>query len=78
MKENKTYLFIAISSIALVIVLIIQVNWIFETAKIKEQLFNEKENMVHSNLYFIFLRFDFQSRGGDSAYYISHVRYFSV
>jgi len=46
MKLNRTYLFIAISSIALVIVLIIQVNWIFETAQIKEELFNEKANMV--------------------------------
>jgi len=46
MKLNRTYLFITISSIALVIVLIIQVNWIFETATIKEELFNEKANMV--------------------------------
>ena len=48
MKLNRTYLFIAISSIALVIVLFIQVNWIFETAKIKEELFTEKANMVLS------------------------------
>lgn len=48
MKLNRTYLFIAISSIALVIVLIIQVNWIFETAKIKEELFTEKANIVLS------------------------------
>lgn len=46
MKLNRTYLFIAISSLALVVVLIIQVNWIFETAEIKEELFNEKANMV--------------------------------
>ena len=46
MKLNRTYIFIAISSIALLIVLIIQVNWIVETAKIKEELFNEKANMV--------------------------------
>ncbi|MDX2174194.1 MAG: HAMP domain-containing sensor histidine kinase [Bacteroidota bacterium] len=46
MKLNRTYLFIAISSIALIIVLIIQVNWILRTAKIKEELFNEKVNMV--------------------------------
>lgn len=46
MKLDRTYLFIAISSIALVIVLIIQVDWILETAKIKEELFNEKANMV--------------------------------
>ena len=48
MKLNRTYLFIAISSAALVIVLIIQINWIFQTAKIKEELFNEKANMVLS------------------------------
>ena len=46
MKFNRTYLFIAITSIALIIVLIIQVNWILETAKIKEELFNEKANIV--------------------------------
>ena len=48
MKLNRTYLFIAISSMALIIVLIIQVNWIFETAKIKEELFTEKANIVLS------------------------------
>ncbi|MBA3681362.1 MAG: HAMP domain-containing histidine kinase [Bacteroidetes bacterium] len=48
MKLNRTYLFIAISSIALVIVLIIQINWILETAKIKEELFTEKANIVLS------------------------------
>ena len=46
MKFNKTYIFIAISSIALLIVLIIQVNWILENAKIKEELFNEKANII--------------------------------
>jgi two-component system phosphate regulon sensor histidine kinase PhoR len=48
MKPNRTYLYIAISSIALIVVLIIQVNWIFQSAKIKEELFNEKANMVLS------------------------------
>lgn len=48
MKLNRTYLFISISSIALVIVLAIQVNWILQTAKIKENLFNEKAGMVIS------------------------------
>jgi two-component system phosphate regulon sensor histidine kinase PhoR len=43
---NRSYLFIAISSFALLAVLIIQINWILETAKIKEELFNEKANMV--------------------------------
>ncbi len=48
MKPNRTYLFIVISSVALFIVLIIQVNWILQSAKIKEELFNEKANMVLS------------------------------
>lgn len=46
MNFNRTYIFIALSSIALLIVLIIQVNWILETAQIKEQLFNEKANII--------------------------------
>lgn len=46
MKLNKTYLFIAISSIALIVVIAIQVMWIMQTAKIKEELFNEKANLV--------------------------------
>lgn len=46
MKLNRTYLFIAISSLALIVVLIIQVNWIYDTASIKETIFNEKANMV--------------------------------
>ncbi|PBQ32794.1 hypothetical protein CNR22_13755 [Sphingobacteriaceae bacterium] len=50
MKLNRTYLFIAVSSLALVIVLIIQVNWIFETAKVKEELFTEKANIVLSKV----------------------------
>lgn len=46
MKANRTYVFIAMSSLALVVVLAIQVNWILHTARIKEELFNEKANMV--------------------------------
>lgn len=46
MKFNRTYLFIGISSVALIIVLFIQVNWIIETAKIKEEVFNEKAKIV--------------------------------
>jgi two-component system phosphate regulon sensor histidine kinase PhoR len=46
MKQNRTTLFITISSIALLLVLIIQVNWLFQTAENKEELFNEKANMV--------------------------------
>lgn len=48
MKLNRTYLFIAVSSIALLIVLIIQVSWILQTAKVKEELFNEKASLVLS------------------------------
>ena len=48
MKKKRTNIFIAITSVALLIVMIIQVNWIFQTAKIKEELFNEKANMVLS------------------------------
>lgn len=48
MKQNKTHLFIVVSSVALVAVLAIQVNWILQTARIKEQLFNEKANLVLS------------------------------
>lgn len=44
MKRN--YLIISVSSIALLIVLVIQVQWIVQTAKVKEELFNEKANMV--------------------------------
>lgn len=43
---KRSYLFIGISSLALAVVLLIQLNWIFETAKVKEELFNEKANMV--------------------------------
>lgn len=45
---KRTYLFIGISSLALLIVLVIQVNWILKSAQIKEELFNEKANMVLS------------------------------
>lgn len=48
MKQNRTTIFIVISSIALLIVLIIQVNWIYNTAKIKEEIFNDKANLVLS------------------------------
>ncbi|MES2763054.1 MAG: HAMP domain-containing sensor histidine kinase [Bacteroidota bacterium] len=48
MKLNRTYLFIGISSLALLMVLVIQVNWIYEAADVKEKIFNEKANMVLS------------------------------
>ena len=47
-KINKNYLIIGISSLALFIVMIIQFTWIIQTAKVKEELFNEKANMVLS------------------------------
>ena len=46
MRFDKTYVFIVLSSVALALLLVIQFNWLFETAKVKEQLFNEKANMV--------------------------------
>ncbi|MEI6899823.1 MAG: hypothetical protein WCL00_08095 [Bacteroidota bacterium] len=39
---------IVLSSIALLIVLVIQVNWILRAAETKEELFNEKANMILS------------------------------
>jgi two-component system phosphate regulon sensor histidine kinase PhoR len=49
MKINKTYIYVTISTVALIIVLAIQVNWIINSARLKEDLFNEKANMVLSN-----------------------------
>jgi two-component system phosphate regulon sensor histidine kinase PhoR len=46
MKRNGTTIFILISSLALFTVLLIQVNWIFQSAKVKEDLFNEKANII--------------------------------
>jgi two-component system, OmpR family, phosphate regulon sensor histidine kinase PhoR len=46
MKKNRTKLFIVITAVALLLVLIIQLNWVFQSAKAKEELFNEKANMV--------------------------------
>jgi two-component system phosphate regulon sensor histidine kinase PhoR len=46
MKKRRTTIFIAVSSIALLLVLIIQVNWISETAKNKEEVFNEKAQII--------------------------------
>lgn len=48
MKLNRTNLFILTSSIALLIVLTIQVNWILQAAKMKEEMFNEKVNIILS------------------------------
>lgn len=46
MKRNRTVIFIIISSIALLAVVVIQLNWILQTAKYKEEAFNEKANIV--------------------------------
>jgi two-component system phosphate regulon sensor histidine kinase PhoR len=48
MKLSRINLFIGTATIALIIVLIIQVQWIIQSAKIKEEIFNEKANMVLS------------------------------
>jgi two-component system phosphate regulon sensor histidine kinase PhoR len=48
MKKNKTYIFIILLSVSLAALLLIQINWIFKTAKIKEELFAEKATMVIS------------------------------
>lgn len=48
MKQNRINIFIALAFFALSGVMIIQVNWIYETAEIKEELFTEKANMILS------------------------------
>jgi|JI10StandDraft_1071094.scaffolds.fasta_scaffold246706_2 two-component system phosphate regulon sensor histidine kinase PhoR len=48
MKIKKGNLFVLFSIIALLILLVIQVFWILQAAKVKEVLFNEKANMVLS------------------------------
>ncbi len=45
---NRRYIFIIISFIALLAVLVIQVNWILKSAALKEELFNEKAKIVLS------------------------------
>lgn len=46
MKFNKTSIFISIAIISLLSILFIQINWMLETARIKQELFSEKANMV--------------------------------
>jgi two-component system phosphate regulon sensor histidine kinase PhoR len=48
MKKDRHFLFIAFSAIALAVLLGIQITWLFKTAEAKEELFNEKANMVLS------------------------------
>lgn len=46
MKFNKTSVFIIIAIVSLLSILFIQINWMLETARIKQELFSEKANMV--------------------------------
>jgi two-component system phosphate regulon sensor histidine kinase PhoR len=46
MKSVQPRFIIIISSIALFIVLVIQVNWMLQSAKMKEEIFNEKAKIV--------------------------------
>lgn len=48
MKLKEGNLFVLFSTIALLLLLVIQIYWIFQAAQIKEQLFNEKANLVLS------------------------------
>lgn len=48
MKLRKSNLIVLLSTITLLMLLAIQVFWIFQTAHVKEELFNEKANMVLS------------------------------
>ncbi len=46
MNLNKTSVFIGIAIVSLLSILFIQINWMLDTARIKQELFNEKANMV--------------------------------
>ena len=46
MKTNRPFWFIGFSFLALVVLLLIQLRWIWQMAEMKEALFNEKANMV--------------------------------
>lgn len=48
MKPNRNKYFIVISSFCLLVVMIIQLNWIIKTAKYKEEQFDEKANIILS------------------------------
>lgn len=45
---KKTKLIFIVSLVSLISLLVIQINWIYQTAKAKEELFNEKATMVLS------------------------------
>ena len=46
MKKNNSRFFIGVSSIALLSLLLIQINWMREMAGMKENIFNEKAASV--------------------------------
>jgi len=46
MKLSKSHLFLIVSTIALLVVLVIQVIWILNTARIKQEIYNEKAHLV--------------------------------
>lgn len=46
MKNQRIYFFILTSFLALIGLLVLQVNWIFQSAQMKEDLFHEKARMV--------------------------------
>ena len=48
MKRGHPHIFILITTVALLAMLVIQFFWILQTARVKEELFNEKANMVLS------------------------------
>ncbi|MDZ4668625.1 MAG: HAMP domain-containing sensor histidine kinase [bacterium] len=48
MKKDRNFYFVVLSGLALVALLVIQVLWLMKTALVKEELFNEKANMVLS------------------------------
>ena len=45
---KKAWLFITFSSLALLAVLAIQISWILHAADVKEEMFNEKANIILS------------------------------
>jgi len=46
MNFSKTSIFIGIAIISLLSILFIQINWMLDTARIKQELFSEKANMI--------------------------------
>lgn len=46
MKKSRTNILVIIAIVSLLSILFIQIQWMLETAKIKQELFSEKANMV--------------------------------